>query len=434
MEKFRLEEVLTGWNPWWKGKGQDSITREGYVEEIRSWLGKGKAISIYGIRRCGKTTIAKQVIHKSISSGKKAEECCYVNLEDERIYSETSDPKIIDDIYRTFLSMKNPASRALLVLDEIQNVEGWERWIRRMLEQKEEADFVITGSSAALLSGDLATVLTGRTIPIEVRPLSFREFLAFNGVEAPRISDLKKDRLNLKEHEFQKQLRRYIEIGGMPELVLEPSKEKRRQIAKSYVAGILFRDVVKRYSIKESKVLEEVALYCLSNSSDYISYNKLANSLRASINTVKQYIDYLEKAYLIKIVPQFSYSVKTQQHADRIRKVYCTDNGIRNLVSFRFSQDLGRMAENTAFINISKGERMFTWKEHKEVDMVRMSGKRLEAINICFGQVKDREFEGLKEFKKRYKEAKLTLLTMDEFGERDGISMIPLWLYLLSAH
>ncbi len=433
MDKLKLEEALVSWNPWWKGKKDVTFFRTTYVNRIISWLGKGKAISVYGIRKCGKTTIAKQVVYSLLSDGKKAEECCYINFEDERFYGELSNPELIDETYQTFLALKNPSGKVLFILDEIQNVNAWEKWVRRIVEQKENIDLIITGSSAALLSSDLATILTGRAIPIEIRPLNFKEFLNFKGTEVPKITNLKDAYLNLKKHVFQNYLRRYIETGGMPEIVLEESNEKRKELARAYFSDILFRDIVKRYGIKESKLLEEIALYCLANSSGYISFNKLATNLKASINTIKQYVDYLEKAFLIRIVPQFSYSVKGQQHADRIKKVYSIDNGLRNLVSFKFSQDLGKMAENTAFINISSGEsKLFTWKEAKEVDLVKYDGKNLEAINVCFGEIKEREYVGLNEFKKKHPKAKLIMLTLDQFGEKEDIKLIPLWLYLLS--
>lgn len=433
MDRLKLEEALVSWNPWWKGKKDETFFRPAYVNRIVSWLGKGKAISLYGIRRCGKTTITKQVVYSLMAKGKKENECCYINFEDERFYGELSSPELIDDAYQAFLALKNPSGRVLLILDEIQNVNAWEKWVRRTIEQNEGIDVIITGSSAALLSSDLATILTGRTIPIEVRPLSFKEFLVFNGVDVPKVTNLKESYLGLKKHIFQNYLRQYIETGGMPKIVLEKSKENRKELARTYFSDILFRDIVKRYDIKESKLLEEIALYCLANSSGYISFNKLANSLRASINTVKQYVDYLERVFLISVVPQFSYSVKSQQHADRIKKVYCMDNGLRNLVSFKFSQDLGKMAENTAFIEISRGRsKMFTWKGTKEIDLVCYDGKNLEAINICFGKIKEREFDGLREFKKKHSKAELILLTLDEFGEKEGVRLIPLWLYLLS--
>jgi len=434
MDMLKLEEVLISWNPWWQGAGDSTIPRKRYAARVTSWLGRGKAISLHGIRKCGKTTIAKQVLYASISKGKKPEECCYVNFEDERFYGELSSPNIIEEVYMAFLALKNPQGRALLILDEIQGVGGWEKWARRVIEQKLDLDLILTGSSADLLSGDLSTAMTGRSIPIEVRPLSFREFLDFKKVPCPRILDAKEAFLKLNKPQFQNLLRQYINYGGMPEIVLEESAEKKRELARAYFSDILFRDIVKRYGVKETKVLEEIALFCLANSSGYISFNKLANKLKASINTVKQYVDYLEKAYLIRIAPQFSYSVKSQQHADRLRKAYAIDNGLRNLISFKFSQDLGKMAENTAFVNTLGGEkRHFSWKGIGEVDIVTYDGKALEALNVCFGEIKEREYAGLREFGKKYPKAKLTLITMDEFGEKEGIKLIPLWLFLLSA-
>lgn len=244
-----------------------------------------------------------------------------------------------NDLYQALLELFG--ERRIFVLDEIQNIPGWEHFVRRFMEMGFK--FYITGSNASLLSRELGTRLTGRYVPVELFPFSFIEFLNFKGYP---ITDLK--RLTTTETaRLQKHLDEYVQSGGIPDALKYPELP----LLRTLYDDVLYRDIATRYRIEQVRALKELAFYLMSNPTSQISFNKLKEQFHlGSVNTIKNYIEYLENSWLIFTLNVYDYSIKRQQIA--AKKVYSIDTGLTNAVGFNFSPNTGKLLENLIFLSL----------------------------------------------------------------------------------
>lgn len=225
----------------------------------------------------------------------------------------------------------------------------------------------------------------------------------------------------------------YLYNGGFPEIVLSGKNE----LLKEYFEDILFKDIIIRYEVRDVNTLRKLATYCLTNVSNFISYNSLKNIFKISLDKVKSYLSYLEESFLIFFVQSFSYSLKSQELSPK--KVYCIDNGLRNAVSFKFSKDEGKLLENLIFLDLKRREKeIHYWRNKNEVDFViKNIDDSLTAINISYSDdIEEREINGLKEFKNIFisKVRDLFLITKDIEQQKNGITFVPIWKWLLKEN
>jgi len=392
----------------------ERIIERDKTDKAKKLLSTDVALIITGARRCGKSIFAFML--------GRDEKFGYVNFEDERLSIEGRElNRVLEAIY----ALKGDVN--LLIFDEIQNVEGWEKFVSRLLPTKK---VIITGSNARLLSKELATFLTGRHVDITLFPFSFREFLRFNEFE-PNIY-LTKDIARIKEY-----LRDYLENGGFP-LVY---KIGRVFLMENY-KDIIERDIIQRYKIRYPRVLKNLAKYMITNSSREISFNKLKNILKVkSVHTIINYSSYLENAYLLIFLERFSFKLKEQVKAPK--KVYCIDTGLINSIGFKFSENLGRLVENLVAVELKRREKeIFYWKDHqqREVDFVVKEGLRVkELIQVTYAsemnEIERREIKGLLKASKELKCKNLKVITWDYESEEEfknqKIKFVPLWRWLL---
>jgi len=310
------------------------IEREKLLE-ISKYKNTPFPVVISGLRRAGKSTLLSQLAHKFYPSNKYF----YVNFEDDRFLSfAVSDfTKLHELLIELFGDHK------VFLLDEIQNIEGWEVFVNRMIRAGYK--FYITGSNASLLSKELGTKLTGRYIPVELFPFSLGEYLQFRKISMPdltRLTTVQRGKLRNTFVEYQKK-------GGIPQALQYPELP----IHKTLYEDIINRDIGARYKIADTKPLRELTFYLLSNISALVSYNKLKELLRlGSVNTISHYIEYLEASWLLFVVNRYAYSVKKQQIANK--KVYCIDTGLTKSVAFSFSEDRGKFLENIVFLKLRR--------------------------------------------------------------------------------
>ena len=342
------------------------------------------ALIISGIRRCGKSTLLRQLIKQN------REKVFFINFDTPKLFDfELKDFELLDAL----IIGSNTTS---LYFDEIQVVNGWELYIRQKLDQ--QFRITITGSNASLLSHELGTKLTGRHINKELFPFSFSEFCAFKGIE-PNAESYKN----------------YLIYGGFPEYLTFNNPE----ILSSLLDDILYRDIAVRYGIRDVRSLKRLLIFLISNVSNLVTANKLTQILGIkSSATVLDFFSFFEQAYLINMMPKFSWSYRAQ--LVNPRKIYIIDNGFVTTISASHSYDLGRKLENSVFWSLRQiHKELFYFNENGfECDfVVCQNNQAVQLIQVCSDLHKDnqtREENGLWAAMEFFKLEKGTILTLNQ--------------------
>jgi len=305
--------------------------------EVEKAANSPHAIIISGLRRAGKSTLLAQAAHRLGGSA-----FYYLNFEDDRFLGFQAEDA--NDLYQALVEAFG--ERRIFLVDEIQNIPGWEHFVRRFMDMGFK--FYITGSNASLLSRELGTRLTGRYLPVELFPFSFSEFLRFRGEEIPdltRMTTADTARLNSALNVF-------LSSGGIPDALKYPGLD----LLRSLYDDILYRDIAARYKLEAVTALKELAFFLISNPGGLVSYNKLKERLRlGSVNTVSSYVEYMENSWLIFKANIYSFSVKRQQVLPK--KIYCIDTGLANALGFHFSANSGKLLENLAYLHLRQQSR-----------------------------------------------------------------------------
>jgi predicted AAA+ superfamily ATPase len=292
------------------------------------------AVIVSGMRRAGKSTLLAQMAHQI-----GRERFYYLNFEDDRFINFQADD--FNDLYQALV--ETFGQRTIFFVDEIQNVSGWEHFVRRFMDQGFK--FYITESNAALLSRELGTRLTGRYVAVELFPFSFDEFLTFRGEQIPDLKQM----TTVETAQLRKTLDEYIQVGGIPDALKYPEIS----LLRTLYEDVLYRDIATRYRIEAVTALKELAFTLMSNPASQVSYNKLKERFKlGSVNTIKNYIEYLENSWLVFMVNLYDFSVKRQQIAPK--KIYAIDLGLVNAVGFQFSPNTGKMLENLVFLALRR--------------------------------------------------------------------------------
>jgi uncharacterized protein len=417
LEDKKILKILLEWTEFWK---KEYKPRE-ITKAISNSVGK-EVIDLVGVRRSGKSTILVLVM-KELKL--KENQILYVNFEEPAFVNDYS-LELLDKILDVYKLNINSDTKPYIFLDEVQLIPEWEKWVRKIRELNSAYVFV-TGSSSKLLSKEFGTALTGRHLSFQIMPLSFKEFLTFKNKKLPSTKiDILKNRIT-----YLKEFNKYLFDGGFPQYTLKQDK----QLLKNYYEDILYKDIAIRYNIRDLNALKKIASYCITNISNPISYNSLRNLYKLSLDSIRSYISYFEEAYLLFTVPIFSYSLKVQEQ--NTRKLYTIDNGLRNAVSFKFSEDEGRLAENLVFIELKRKQKeIYYWREKGEVDFViKNKDHSVDLINVCYADdIPKREMDSITEFIKKYPKIKINkkiILTKDLENKDKGIEFIPLWEWLL---
>ncbi|MCD6493484.1 MAG: ATP-binding protein [Archaeoglobaceae archaeon] len=398
-----------------------------------------KIISIIGPRRCGKTYYLYYLIKKLIQQGEDKTRMLYINFEDERILPFSV--KEFDLILEAYFELypENKGKKIYAFFDEIQNVNGWEVAVRRMYD-REKIRIFITGSNSKLLSKEIATALRGRTISYELQPFSFLEILRAKGIDVtPNLL------YSSKRFHIKKLLNEYMKFGGFPEVVLENDETTKIRILQEYLNTIFFRDLVERYSVRNTILLKEIIRFLISNISRYFSVSKFyklaKQNFKVTKRTILNYCSYLEDVRLTLFVKKFG-TLKEQMVNPR--KIYCIDVGFKTASGFYTSEDLGRIAENLVFLKLRERQlrdplvEIYYWKQKQEVDFIVKRGKKIEEIiQVCWDveEAKEREIKGILNAAEFFKIKKGIIITWDFEGEEliEGVKIeyVPLWKWLL---
>jgi predicted AAA+ superfamily ATPase len=425
-----LKEGLTFWNPWWIQDGYkiEDIRVRASAEEVRSLFDRKEILVLTGVRRSGKTSMMYILINELLESI-KPKQIMYVNLEDPTFEQAT-----LDEIYRDYLELMLPEDGQFLFLDEIQNKEGWEKWVKKMYESRKKVKLTVTGSNSSLLKTEFSSYLAGRNLTHEVFPLSFPEFLGFLDTMPENEAELLALRPEINHH-----LAEFMKYGGYPEVVLEGKEKMKITLLKEYFSAILTRDILVRYHVKERHKLERLAIFLVTNSSCEVSAKSLSRIIGLNIKTVQDYLTHLESAYMLFFVNHFSYSLRHQFTYPR--KIYCVDIGMKNAVEFSFSDNCGSTMENIVYLKLRQMGEVYYWKERDaDIDFVLKQGKMVTLLiqscyDISHERTEKREMKSLLKAVKHFGLNQGIIITRDreEVKKVDGkeIFYIPLWKWLL---
>lgn len=426
----QIIEILIESN-FWRQDQNVGIERTNYLNRLSDLAREGMAVTIVGPRRSGKSTIMYQLIKRLIDGGVPRENTLHVNFEDPRFYGELN-PQFMSKLFDAYMMILRPKGKVYIFLDEVQNVAGWERFVRFLVDQQRHAIY-ITGSSSSLLSKELGTLLTGRHLDLTIYPLSFSEFLFFKGIKLDNQLDLLSQKTKIR-----RLVGEYMRWGGFPAAVLGKNKQ---EILLNYMGDILSRDIVERYNIKKVNNLKTLSKYYMTNCASLISFNSIKGFINMPVDTVERYSEYLNNAFLFFYLKKFSYSLKEQEK--NLRKVFCIDSGLRNAISMGFSEDRGKVLENIVFLNfLQKGNEVYYWKDKQgyEVDFIVVEGGKVTGVyqvsySVREARTKTRETNALIRALICFDLKEGTIITenqeMEETLKGFRIRYMPVWKFLL---
>lgn len=400
-----------------------------------------KASICIGVRRCGKSTVLFQKIQALIDQGISRKQILYINFFDDRLHNLQHEGlgKIIEAFFSIYPEKKQQ-EKIYCFFDEIQVIPGWEAFIDRLL-RSENCEIYITGSSAHMLSKEIATQMRGRALSWELFPLSFREFLTFREIPSEEPFSSKK-RLTI-----QKAFEDYQSYGGFPELVmgLEPSLQVK--IHQEYFNAILFRDLVERHDISHPKAVADLAHWLVNNIGSLYSVNRLTAYLKSlghkiSKDSISSYLLWFEDTYLLFTLPIFDASV-SRTNANP-KKIYCIDHALAQSVGTGILVNSGHKLENILFIALRRvfsSVFYFKSRKGKEIDfIVQKANRSYLLIQVCESmeneRTREREISALSEGMQELKLKEGIIVTQCEEEEiqveSGSIQVIPAWQFLLS--
>ena len=399
-------------------------------------LNSAKIVTLTGVRRSGKTYHLFDLIAQLQANGITKQQILYINFEDERLHLAAEEMDLILQAYRELYPDIRLAD-CYFFFDEIQEVDGWEKFVDRLYSSISPHVF-ITGSNSKLLSKEIATALRGRTITFEVYPLSFSEFAqAVQPGLNPYASSDKARCINL--------FKRFLHEGGFPEIVTQQDDLKDR-ILQEYFNVMLLRDLAERYNVSQMAVLKYFCKRVIGGSAGEFSVNKIYNDLKSqgysiSKDSLYTYRQNVESIYMGRFVAKYSESVV--QSEGSAKKVYAIDQGMGAAIDFKLSQDNGRLLETTVALELLKqGKQINYYQDGVECDFVitdkgQVTDAMQVTLNLTDDATRKREIKGLVQCCKRFNLPQGVIVTLDteENVETEGVKIriIPAWKYFLAA-
>lgn len=419
---------------------QDAELATGVPRHIKVTPISGKATVCIGARRSGKSTFMFQLMQRLLDTGVPRQNILYLNFFDDRLHGLQHDRLgIILEAYFSLYPEKKNAQKIYCFFDEIQVVAGWEPFVDRLM-RTEKCEVYITGSSAQMLSREIATQMRGRALSWEMFPFSFREFLSFKGVEGDGPLSTKKRLL------VQKAFTEYWGTGGFPE-VTGLDRQLRIRTHQEYFNAMLFRDLIERHDISHPKAVADLAHWLVDNTASLYSVNNLTGYLKslghkAPKSAVSDYLEWFEDAYFLFTVRIFDASLARAN--TNPKKIYCIDHALVTSVSSGILVNSGHLLENlvfTALRRITSNIFYFRSKGGREVDFIaQMQDQSRMLVQVCESmadpQTRKREVAALSEAMAELKLPSGNIVTRgeeEEINTESGkINVLPAWRFLLS--
>ena len=418
---------------------QSETLDTGVKRHLQYDIVKGKAFVCIGVRRCGKSTLLYQIIEALENQGVKRENIVYINFFDDRL-TEIKFGKLalIMEAYYSIYPEKKGAEEVYCFFDEIQEAENWEPFIERIM-RTEKCSVFISGSSAKMLSSEVATQMRGRSLAWELFPFSFKEFADYKQVDYHKLSS--KNRLLLKKC-FQE----YFQKGGFPEVRNLPDR-LRIKVHQEYYKTILHRDVIERFNAIHPRAVLHAGFRLISSSASLYSINRVTEYLKSfgykiSKSFVSECIDWFQDVYFLHSVKLFSPSVNKQNV--NAKKIYCIDHSLTTSVSPAILANRGHLLENLIFVHLrQRTEDLYYYRTEKgqEVDFIWLGNQNTKNLVQVTFTLNDpltlkRETTSLFQAMDELSIQEATIVTMDDEDTIEGygkkINVVPTWKYLLT--
>jgi len=416
-EKFN---AIRKYNFWGEKNPDYGFYRTDYTDKILTYIFNRLVKVLIGQRRAGKSYILRQLANKLIDSGIDRKNILYVSKEytDFDFIAHYTD---LDDFVKHYKKQLGVSGKVYLFIDEIQNITGWEHFVNSYSQDFiEEYEIFISGSNSKMLSGELATLLSGRYIEFEIFPFSFSEYLGI-----------------LQKESNKQNFIEYMESGGLPELFNLQNDEIRRNYLAAIKDTVFLRDIIQRYSIKEPKLLEDIFVYLVNNAANLISITSIVNYFKSlgrktTYDTVSAYVGYLEDAFLIHKSER--YDIRGKDTISGNSKYYINDLAYKNYLYTGFAYGIGYKLENLIYLNLKRaGYHVYTGVfRDKEVDFVALKEDKILYVQTTYLLIDEktieREYLPLELIADNYEKM---VVSLDEiqFPQRNGIKHKQIWKF-----
>jgi predicted AAA+ superfamily ATPase len=416
-EKFNAVGKYNFWN----GKTPEyGYKRTGYTDKIFTCTGNRLIKVLIGQRRTGKSYILRQLAHRLIDNGINRANILYINKEytDFDFIATYTD---LDNFVKFYRKRLHVSGKFFLFIDEVQNITGWERFVNSYSQDfVDECEIFISGSNSNMLSGELATLLSGRYIEFEIFPFSFLEYLGILHKE------------NSKQNFIE-----YMESGGLPELFNLQNDEIKRNYVSAIKDTVFLRDIIQRHSIKEPKLLEDIFVFLVNNAANLVSITNVVNYFKSlgrktTYDTVSAYIGYMENSFLVHKSER--YDIRGKDTILGNSKYYINDLAYKNYLYTGFGYGIGYKLENLVYLNLKRaGFKVYTGVfRNKEIDFVALKEDKVLYVQATYLMIDEntiaREYAPLESIADNYEKV---VVSFDDtcLPQRNGIKHEQIWKF-----
>ena len=422
MERQEILEVLYEWQNLIL---QTEGIERSYEKEIITTIGSKPIKIITGFRRSGKSFLVLRILKELIRQKSiKLENILYLNFEDLRL-SEINTAKKLNKVYQIFLSTVAKEGDKIIVLDEVQNIQDWDKFVRTIYEKKSisnEIEIILTGSNSELLSSELGSNLAGRFIEFFILPFSFSEYLRYSKLNIKSESDY-----NRHQNKIRSLFYEYIKYGGLPEHFSITTEKAKYSYLEGIINKVILDDIIKRFSVKNTFLIEKILYYVTSNIGNIISYSRVKGyiknlGLEIKQDTIVNYIEYLLKSFALFEVSKFDW--KSKRIFAGSKKYYSIDPGMVNLYK-GLSNNFSKQLENLVYIELKRRDEVKNIhyaSNGKEIDFITETKKDIfNKYQICqelTNTNKDRELKAFSIVDKYLHKGENTLITLEDYEEK----------------
>ena len=410
--------AIRKYNFWDENTPESGYHRVDYTDKIYTYTGNRLVKVLIGQRRTGKSYILRQLANKLINNGVNGNNILYVNIEytDFDFIADYSD---LDTFVKFYKKRLNVSGKVYLFIDEIQNISAWEHFANSYSQDfVDEYEIFITGSNSKMISGELATLLSGRYVEFEIFPFSFPEYLGI----------LKKE--NSKQNFIE-----YMKSGGLPELFNLQNDEIKRNYVSAIKDTVFLRDIIRRYNVKEPKLLEDIFTFLVNNAANLVSITNVVNYFKSlgrktTYDTVSSYIGYMEDAFLVHKSER--YDIRGKDTISGNSKYYINDLAYKNYLYTGFGYGVGYQLENLVYLNLKRaGYQVYTGVfRDKEVDFVALKDDKVLYVQATYLLIDEktieREYSPLESIPDNYEKTVVSLDDM-QFPQKNGIKHRQAW-------